>query len=81
MSKSPKPWWKSRGVIGSIGAMLAAAVTMAGALAGWDAQLETGVLGLVLGGVSLWGRLAANAPIKLTLPAVPSVLGGDGGDE
>jgi len=78
MSKTAKAWWRSRGVIGSVGAMLAAAVTIAGSLAGWDGQLEAGVMGLVLGGVSLWGRLAASAPIKLTLPAAPSVLGGDG---
>ena len=74
MSKGPKTWWRSRGVIGSIGSMLAATVTIAASLADWDGQLEAGVMGLVLGGVALWGRLVANRPIKLSAPETPSAL-------
>ena len=80
MNKRAKPWYRSRGVIGSIGSMLAATVTIAASLADWGGQLEAGVLGLVLGGVALWGRLVANAPIKLDTPKLPGILKRGGGE-
>lgn len=66
-SPEPKPWYISKGIIG---ALVAAICALAG-IAGWhlDANQWTQILldaaVLVGAGIALWGRIAANRPIRV----------------
>jgi hypothetical protein len=62
----PKPWWTSRGVIGSV---VTVASSLA-ALAGWSidqgstTELALGLVSLAGGAMAWWGRARAVRPIS-----------------
>lgn len=62
-----KPWWQSRGVIGALVAIAASILAMRG----WDLDREAWteillqVLTVIGSLVALWGRIAANRPIRV----------------
>lgn len=64
MGKATKPWWKSKGVIGSVGAFLACMIP----LLPLDAGTETHITGMVLAAIALWGRLAAGSKVTVRKP-------------
>lgn len=60
-----KPWYRSKGIIGNLGGIAAAVVILAqtyGFLEPGEAAAWTALLAASLG---LWGRIVANAPIRI----------------
>lgn len=66
-----KPWFRSRGIVGALVALLALAADLSG-LAPGPAVLEEAVA-LLGAGLALWGRLRADAAIAVPTIAVPSL--------
>lgn len=62
----PKPWWRSRGILGALAVIIAQIAALAGVTL--DADLLTVALvdaaALVGGAAALWGRVRAEQPIR-----------------
>jgi hypothetical protein len=64
-----KPWWQSRGVIGSavgiaVSVAVACGVQLPDGFGDQAAEVVFGISGAIAGAVALWGRIKAQKAIK-----------------
>ena len=66
--EDPKPWWQSRGIIGSVVTGAAAILALMGYTldTGAATDLVVGLVGIVGAALSWWGRVQALHPISKT---------------
>lgn len=71
-SAPTKPWYRSKGVIGAVGAFASAFLGLGAVLWGWDTATVSAIAGMVTALLALWGRLAAVDPIAMPARKPPA---------
>jgi hypothetical protein len=75
--EAPKPWWQSRGIIGSLVTVAASLAALAGYALDVEGttELALGLATLIGGALAWWGRVKAVRPIS-TRKVLPGVTMG-----